>query len=332
MKTKLPLLLLLCFSYLIAKPQTYNFSVSTESYSDLTNPISVNNGITWDDPLFLIPVGFDLKYFGETYDTIFISNFGYGSYISFEHGTPESFPVLATIGSDLVDRASDTINYDGQTGSISPISYQLEGNSGSRILKVEWKNAGFYPDLTDDNIAQDFVNLQLWFYEGSGSIEIHFGPSSITSPGLDYEGETGPFVMLAPHVDLNSYSPDPLTVWLNGTANSPSAVVSQNASFLDGTTSEGTIYHFNYSPTGIEENVAKGSVLFPNPAKNKINFAASLLQSGGISFELYNSSGQLLMAQAISTNSIDISELPSGIYFVHIFSEKEVINQRLIKD
>ena len=75
-------------------------------------------------------------------------------------------------GVNLVDRASDTVKWDGMTDSLSPVSYQLGGVPGSRILKVEWKNAGFHMDIAADNKSVDFVNLQIWLYEESNDIEL----------------------------------------------------------------------------------------------------------------------------------------------------------------
>ena len=43
--------------------QTYNFSVSTGTYTDLSGSTSLNNGSTWDEPEILLPIGFDFQLF-----------------------------------------------------------------------------------------------------------------------------------------------------------------------------------------------------------------------------------------------------------------------------
>ena len=288
---------------------------------------------TWDDPIFLIPVGFDYQYYDNSYDTILISNFGYGAYMGFEHAGPDLFPVLSAFGADLVDRASDTINFDGESGSVSPISYQVEGNAGSRILKVEWRNTGFYMDLTDDNLAQDSINLQLWLYEGSGTIEIHFGPSSIASPALDYDGESGSFVMLAPHVDLNSYNPVAETLWLDGNQASPSLTSGSTPSYLDGTVADGTIYRFALSAAGVNENIITSQIsVFPNPASNRIYFKTTDLKFTNETIEITNATGRIVKSVSFSKNGIDVSELSNGIYFLRIATEAGSLSKRFIKD
>lgn len=51
--------------------QSYDFSATTGSYSDLVASTTLNKGMTWDDPQFTIPIGFNFQYFNTTLNHIY---------------------------------------------------------------------------------------------------------------------------------------------------------------------------------------------------------------------------------------------------------------------
>lgn len=313
--------------------QTYSFQATTGTYADLASPVSLNNGLTWDDPLFLIPVGFEFNYFGDNYDTVYISNVGLGGFIGFEHGGPDNFPLMVPFSADLVDRASTSQNWEGQSGSLSPLSYKTEGAAGNRILKIEWKNAGFYGDVDDDDISTDYVNFQLWIYEQNNNIEMHYGPVSVTQPDLAYDGESGPAVVLSSHLDLNTYELDPQSIFLTGNPSSPDTVMSADFQLLNGTIPNGTIYRFIFqAPASVNEVNMNASVsVFPNPANNRITVFSDNRELNVNNFDITNAFGQTVKTVA-GTNTADVSELAAGVYFVKAVTRSGVINKQFIKN
>ena len=91
-----------------------------------------------------------------------------------------------------MDRGADT--YIG----VSPISYATEGEAGSQIFKLQYKNAGFLGEEPDTSgLLPSSINFQIWFYEGSNDIEIHFGPSNFAAPFEEIDDFTGPLIALA---------------------------------------------------------------------------------------------------------------------------------------
>ncbi|MFT5764211.1 MAG: hypothetical protein ACI8X3_001641, partial [Saprospiraceae bacterium] len=60
--------MLMAFS-LNAQNNPYYFTVGNGTYEDLTGTTSINNGMTWDDPEFVFPLGFDVELLGRTNDT-----------------------------------------------------------------------------------------------------------------------------------------------------------------------------------------------------------------------------------------------------------------------
>lgn len=72
---------------------------------------------------------------------------------------------------------------------------------------------------------------------------------------------------------------------------------------------------YNNLFVGIEKNENNKVVLFPNPANNEL-FASNLPNNTFIQF--YNLQGQLVLNKSIQKPNIDISNLPTGMYFYTI--------------
>ena len=71
--------------------------------------------------------------------------------------------------------------------------------------------------------------------------------------------------------------------------------------------------------------------LYPNPAKDILNIQSK--QDVAInSVEIYNQLGQIVMASTNTLNTIDVSNLASGTYFVKINTEKGSANVKFVKE
>jgi hypothetical protein len=71
--------------------------------------------------------------------------------------------------------------------------------------------------------------------------------------------------------------------------------------------------------------------LYPNPAKDVLNIQAK--QDVTInSVEIYNQLGQIVMATTNAINSVDVSNLASGTYFVKVNTEKGSANAKFVKE
>ncbi|MCU4188399.1 T9SS type A sorting domain-containing protein [Flavobacterium sp. HXWNR29] len=71
--------------------------------------------------------------------------------------------------------------------------------------------------------------------------------------------------------------------------------------------------------------------LYPNPAKNVLNIQAK--QGLTInSIEIYNQLGQIVIATTNALNTIDVSNLAAGTYFVKINTEKGSANAKFVKE
>jgi len=77
------LILIICGLTFYAHSQSYEFTVSTNPYINLTGSTSLNGTAPWDDPEFEIPIGFDFQYFDTTIDKIYIDDWGFGAGLTF---------------------------------------------------------------------------------------------------------------------------------------------------------------------------------------------------------------------------------------------------------
>ena len=69
---------------------------------------------------------------------------------------------------------------------IPQVSYNIEGSSPNRILKIEYKDfpcvySQGYDPLVDSLLIEKF-NAQLWFYETSNILEVHYGTIICNNP------------------------------------------------------------------------------------------------------------------------------------------------------
>ncbi|MEZ4800124.1 MAG: hypothetical protein R2809_10190 [Flavobacteriales bacterium] len=73
----------------------------------------------------------------------------------------------------MVPYLSDVMNAS-ETEVVSEINYQVDGEEGSRIVKVEWKNVGFYDEFAANGTFNNITNFQLWIYETDNSFDFRF--------------------------------------------------------------------------------------------------------------------------------------------------------------
>ena len=70
--------------------------------------------------------------------------------------------------------------------------------------------------------------------------------------------------------------------------------------------------------------------IYPNPAKNKLNIISSL--SNTTSLILYNLNGKEVLRKTISSSkeTLDVSKLPNGMYFIQVIGEISAVRKIII--
>ena len=347
------LMILLCHSCLLkAQPLvSYSFTYFTPEthYQELTGDISINNDTAWynDEHNWKIPLGFTFNLFGLATDTMYMVT---GAILSDrpDSGNPaQQHNFLSSLGF-IYDKVwypfyhfhiADTAYFDTLTTiwSQSPLSYKIEGAAPNRITKIQYKNAGFEADSTDS----DYINMQVWLYEGSNVIEYRYGPQR-TSPGI-YNSAPGPIAWLLNNAIFNISAPCERDFTLSGPAANPhlSYGYADTVNFatdtfsLTGTPPENIVYRFvPYMDTSgsvtdttgpdhtaihiLTPEIAAFKV-FPNPATDFINIVHKGINNG--TMMMYNVTGKLIMQKELSgLDKVYIGYLPSAMYFIKIES------------
>lgn len=283
----------------------YIFSQSTGTYADLANPTSMNNGQVWDiDDFGPFSSPFPVSVFGETFNDFgFNDDFFYFGDISPVFNGAQFIPG----GNFFMDR-----DFSFQGPSQSPISYEVVGTAGNRILKLEMKNAGWEPEEFLSSISTLYMNFQVWLYEADNSIEFHYGSHNLTETdnlvGLGYANEEDE-VIWAGFVsgDITNPTYDEITD-VDDVPAELSAIPAPN-----------TIYRFEVNPLSVRDQEKVQFSVFPNPTTEVLNVAFE--ENINKEYTIYDRSGRYVLSGAVdNTNNtqINVSSLQSGTYILKI--------------
>ena len=80
---------------------------------------------------------------------------------------------------------------------------------------------------------------------------------------------------------------------------------------------------------GLDDNTAAMISVFPSPASNMVSFSG--LDLNGTAVDIYNALGSLVSTQNVDNNSIDVSVLNSGLYFLSFELEGQTVTRKIIK-
>ncbi len=258
---KIFLSLLIFYSFqLSAQYKYYKDSSYTQAFSLLTGAQSVNNGQWWDDDQYVVPLGFNFRLFNDSVQEVTIG--GAGALVS---STPD--PDNANYITGIVAHGSDLIDRDSSgNSSMSPISYTTSGTAPNRICKIEWIGAGFY-NATSNGFFDDSVNFQLWLYETTNVIEVHFGNGNYISSFTDlYDDGPGVWCGLIDSLDVNSPT-GACRIMYNFAGN-------MNSPHLD------SVFSLDFNvPPGVTGNPAPGMVY---------RFSPKVAAGGGLGYETTN--------------------------------------------
>jgi len=139
MKNSLTQTLIIIFSFLIfstsyAQTFSYTLEVENDIYVDIENATELTSvGDMWDDPDYNIPIGFDFDFYGATYNNVYITDEGYGAWLTFQNTNTAQGPLTY-----LIPYLDDLVDIEGvNAANQSTISYTTEGVSGEQILKIQ---------------------------------------------------------------------------------------------------------------------------------------------------------------------------------------------------
>ena len=80
---------------------------------------------------------------------------------------------------------------------------------------------------------------------------------------------------------------------------------------------------------GTDENVKKPFVIYPNPVKAELHFESI---ENVTKIEVYDISGRIINAMGITNNSINLNGLKTGNYILKVYTEKNIMYTKIIKE
>lgn len=316
--------LVFCSFFNDVRAQTYQLTVSSEPFVFLSNPQSAVSG-TWNVPVFQLPLGFNFEYFDIASDQLYSLEENLGGWFALNEDLEHLYMILPFYAS-LIDRGYL------QGEALSPIYYKTEGPAGQRVFTIEYNEAGLYfGGVDNDNMFTDYISLQLRLYEGSGDIEFHIGPYSVSAdPDFVFEGNPGPAVGLLANADNVNTGDIEEIILLTGNASNPTVETSE-IDFLTWPIPMNIVYRFSKMGSSVEEpsSAARQSILFPNPTSgdlqlkginfNEVVYPIRLLDVNGKLTRLWNSEAD-----------ISAAGLAAGSYFVIVHTPDKVITDKLL--
>jgi len=91
-----------------------------------------------------------------------------------------------------------------------------------------------------------------------------------------------------------------------------------------------TVYSSNCTSLGIEDSVFEKAIVYPNPTKGDVHINNIVLEKANV----YNSLGQLVKSftlnNANTNNTINLSGLPKGIYYVYLINQDAASAKKVI--
>jgi len=87
---------------------------------------------------------------------------------------------------------------------------------------------------------------------------------------------------------------------------------------------------FDQAPLSNETFKEDNLFIYPNPTSDMLYFDIT----GDISLEkieIYDTIGKKVLSSQINNNSVDVSQLTAGVYFVKIYSGENQITKKIIK-
>lgn len=308
--------------------QNYNFSVLNSPYVPLSGSTSINNGTVWTSWSGVVAtanIGFTFVANGNLNTTaLHFDDNMIPTVVYSNQPNPATAFVYAPIIADTADRGMVSGT------SQSNISYKVDGTPGSRIFKLEWNNMGFYDEIESDNISSDFMNVQLWLYEGSNIIEYHYGSSNISNPAESFGGEPGFGCGLYPEFDFNNGIVGNAYA-ISGNGSAPAFAYTPNYQvYVTTPPASGTVYRF--SPTVLAtQEVSTNNDVFITPTFVEDSFTIHAKSGVKIkSVSVYDASGKLMIYKEKIQN-VSMDQAVKGMYNVVVETEKGKNTVRIMK-
>jgi hypothetical protein len=290
----------------------YTLTVFNEEYVALGEATTLDEGIPWDDPEWIVPIGFPFTYMDETFTEFYLNAPG-SQLLPFIEENEVS--VLIPYFADIMNASL--------TEFVSPVRYVTEGEPGFRICKIEWSNVGFWQEGIEFETFFNTTNFQLWVYESTNDFEIRFGANTIKDGGLvHFFGQ--PTILLGKNVELSGETWEALWTLSGDPANpavTPITTLSKMGltadQILNGEPANGQVYHFDTGIVSVGEiTESEAWSLYPTLAQDEVMIQNA--QKENLLMTVYDLSGRIAAqwTAAPGTSRHSLDQLASGAYVV----------------
>ncbi len=298
----------------------YTFSESSGQYIQLsanadtiTDPVDL---ASWDDNYIRIGLPFPVNSYGVWYDSCLVETNGelilYHDWTGLEPWDVDD-TLHAIMGFGEFISMNGTGDLMSRGNNMSPILMEVIGNPGAQILKIEWRNSGFYEDTSA--LMTNFVNFQIWIHEFTGDVEVHIGTSFIEDISLG--GSDGPTIGIAEYYMVPNVYALQSGMYVSGTPTTETGVA--NYTTLNGVPGDSTIYFFtNLATVGINHIEKTTFSMYPNPANE---YCTIRLWNSNSSVMVTDAIGRIVMentAVSSTTYTLNLSGYETGLYFVTV--------------
>ena len=237
--------------------------------------------------------------------------------------------VISGTGFIRLDKPSYSVVIDGflvHMDSLDPrsgIFYQSDFLDGENVLKIEWRQAAL---IDTPDVADDYVNFQIWLYQTSGRIELRYGPSKLKE---DY----GDLIAGGPFVGVFRFTQSPSFIvlqknWLLGDPKDPyHDKLGQSFGLLSSFPEDGTVYRFTPSAiSGVAENEQSLTGKAFRLRSNLVDGALWIERTNETGWtedarvEVYDMAGNLVLTEMMSGTMLEVpvSGWPSGSYICRV--------------
>lgn len=290
--------------------QVASFNQFNEPYQNLNNDIIPFENFKWGELFsFDIDIPYQVSFDSLKGTNLLIQAHGYATLATPFDPENAYLWLFPYISFNLIDRAWKLNVPNG----ISPISYKYETIGGERVLKVQWKNAGFQFGSINDSL-----NMQIWLFENSQKVQYRYGPSYVANFDSISVLDTAQI-----GIEIETDALDMYTM-LSGTPINHSLLNSEFAKYY-GLPAPGTVYEFRslLSSTNFIKN-AKGISYKTVDDILTVKFKD---ESDFREMELLDLNGKLV--KNTTYKSLDLNDVNSGLYVLMVYTNDGIFREKI---
>ncbi len=249
-------------------------------------------------------------------------------------GTQICFPVSITAANDTdLSNNVDTIcgivlnSYDPNDKQVNHPATIDPDTQEKFVYQIRFQNDGNFPAV--NIVVRDTMSTNLDISTFKLLETSHPGAASVNPATREVTFTFNAIWLESSEVDLEAsqgyilYEIDEAAGLVEGDAIENTAHIFFD--FNDAIITNTTVNTNNY-PVGIIENEAKNLVIYPNPASSTIKFSGDQVQK----VVIYDVLGQVVMIKTITNNTLSLSNLNNGVYFVEMHTELGIQTKRLV--